>query len=200
MVGVIGVCYDYAEPANYPGHPLEILNYNPLDPEPRPDGWQYCYIDANCPQLGSLNSQECVYPQVNGRGDCAVNVGGVISYSGQSCTFDDECTEFSLGTEYCEIQPATDFIDQADCTALPHTCADGYYCAAQMPTNYTAYPYALDYVHIDNNANFLKIDNALLGENRVSFPIDIQLQNNALPLSDFYDPDNPDADVKTNAF
>ncbi len=199
-----GVCYNYDDayaslyPPSIAGLSKEQLvnNYDPTGPQP--EGWRYCYVDSNCANVA--DGEECVYPQVNGRGDCAVELGGVVSYSGQNCTFDDDCIDFSIpGIEFCEIQPATDFINQSDCTALPHTCDNGYYCAAQAPVDYIAYPYALDYINLNNSASFLKIDNAWPGENLVSFPIDIKLQNNVLPLNDFYDPDNPDADVSWSA-
>jgi hypothetical protein len=168
-----------------------IGTYDPTNDIP-PIGFDHCYINTNCSA-----GEYCYYPQVAGRGACAVNNSGIITYSDETCTYDMNC---DVG--YCEINVQTDFVASPPnlCTDLDsdgaaNDCSPFYHCAVGEIVDFSAYPNALDYSLLGDKASWLKVAGSG-GEDLVGFPIQTKLENNLAynynPDSPNYDPDDPD--------
>lgn len=172
-----GICYDYLNTADYP----ELPDPSTYDPYNLPGNWStlwdVCYHKSPCPNSG----EECVYPQVNGRGECSV--------SGTACTYDTDCGS----AENCIIQLDGDFIESKECTSNAD-CSQGYQCVVGEVIDYVAYPNALEYSILGPKATWLKIvgSGGALGDDLVGFPIQTKLYSGAEPGTPEYDEDNPD--------
>ncbi len=165
--------------------------YDPLNDTP-PVDFDHCYISSNCEV-----DENCYYPQVAGRGDCAVNNNGVITYSGEACTYDMNCPS----GYYCEINTQVDFIApppnlcaDLDSDGTADDCSSGYRCDVGEIIDFPAYPNALNYSLLDPKASWLEIaaSDGVEGNDLVGFPIQIKLAHSIDPNSPFYDPDDPD--------
>lgn len=194
-----GICYDYTN--NTPAQ-RQILEDIRGDKPPFSTGDAYlhtCYIDKDCydasnPANAGHPNGECVYPQLDDRGQCK-NALGSNQAGPVSCTYDFDCNQ--AGGYFCSFSVPNTWVNPPESCAS-NICHQGYEPQEQTLSS-ASYVNALNPSALDNEgyASIVRLESVTTtpgysGANRLGFPIQSRVDDHPFGVANQnYDIDNP---------